>query len=44
MSLTTIKKIARQNGFQLHRSTAQLPFARDLWVASFTSRAGTKTP
>jgi SAM-dependent methyltransferase len=44
MSLGSIKKIAHQNGFELHRSTAQLPFARDLWLASFTRRAGTKTP
>ena len=44
MSLGTIKKIAQKNGFELHRSTAQLPFARDLWLASFTRRAGTKAP
>lgn len=36
MTLKDVKKVAKQNGFQLHRATAQLPFARDLWVVSFT--------
>jgi len=36
MTLTTIKKIAKRHGFELQQSTAQLPFARDLWLASFT--------
>jgi len=44
MSLRKIEKIASENGFVLHRSTAQLPFARDLWLASFTRRAGTGAP
>lgn len=37
MTRKTIEKIARQHGFVRHRSTAQLPFARDLWLASFTA-------
>ncbi|MFT4511824.1 MAG: ubiquinone/menaquinone biosynthesis C-methylase UbiE [Planctomycetota bacterium] len=47
MTLAAIKKTAKRHGFELHRSTAQLPFARDLWLASFTrlqnpaARAGT---
>jgi ubiquinone/menaquinone biosynthesis C-methylase UbiE len=36
MTLATIKKTAKRHGFELHQSTAQLPFARDLWLASFT--------
>tara|TARA_R110002096_G_scaffold161998_2_gene329022 strand:- start:476 stop:1897 length:1422 start_codon:yes stop_codon:yes gene_type:complete len=47
MTLATIKKTAKRHGFELHQATAQLPFARDLWLASFTrvqnpdARAGT---
>jgi len=37
MPLKTVKKVARQQGFSLDRSTAQMPFARDLWLASFTA-------
>ena len=44
MSLGSIRKIAHHNGFELHRNTAQLPFARDLWLASLLRRAGTKAP
>ena len=36
MTLATLKKTAKRHGFELQQSTAQLPFARDLWLASFT--------
>lgn len=44
-----LRELAREfaaNGFVRHRAAAELPFARDLWVASFvrsTARAGAAT-
>jgi len=34
-SLGTVERLAVRSGFRLHRTAAQLPFARDLWVAAF---------
>ena len=35
-----------EHGFVLHKSAAELPFARDLWVAAFVRQgnAGTNVP
>jgi ubiquinone/menaquinone biosynthesis C-methylase UbiE len=41
MTLSSVKQTASRHGFALHRATAQFPFARDLWLASFTRRTGT---
>ena len=41
MTLQAVQKTISKHGMELHRSTAQLPFAKDLWLASFTRRAFT---
>jgi SAM-dependent methyltransferase len=40
MPLSAVRRAAERHGFRLHASTAQLPFARDLWLAAFVRGAG----
>jgi len=37
LSLGAVRAAAARHGFRLERSAAQLPFARDLWVAAFVA-------
>jgi len=34
-SSRSVQRVAARHGFRLHRQTAQRPYVRDLWVASF---------
>jgi len=42
-TLAQVQRELARHGFVLHRSAADLPFARDLWLASFV-RDGTRWP
>ncbi|MBL8749572.1 MAG: methyltransferase domain-containing protein [Planctomycetes bacterium] len=43
VGLRTIARDFAAHGFVLHTKAAELPFARDLWVASFVRRGGEAT-
>lgn len=40
MPLSSVRRVAGKQGFELHASTAQMRFARDLWLAAFVREAG----